>query len=450
MNITEEKLSEQNALLKIEIEKKDYSTQYDTALKDYRKKMSLPGFRAGKVPLGVVKQRIGKSLLAEELNKVLNEKIQGYITDNKLKVLGNPIPVEDHPDQGDWENPSSFEFVYELGLAPELDVEISKADTFTYYTIEVDDTIIDKQVKGIARRYGKMSESEVATENDMLIGDFVELDEDDVIKVGGIMNQGTISLEFIDEKEAEKFIDKKVGDEVVVDPHKIARGHDDLGKMLDISHEAVHSIATNFKFIIREIKHLEPAELNQEFFDKVFGEGVVKDEEEFRAKIADEMKIGFADDQDRLFKRDITKQLIEKYNPSLPDSFLKKWIKMTNEKPLTVEEIENDYNSYKTGLQWQLIFNSLIDKKEISVEEEDVIERTKALLVSQFKQYGMPAPADEELRASALKVLSKQEESRKVYDMLYDEKLNEYIRENATVTESEVAYDKFVEMASQA
>ena len=450
MNITEEKISDQNALLKIKIEKDDYSNQYDTALKTYRRKMNLPGFRAGKVPLGIVKQRFGKSLLADELNKMLNEKIQGYITEKDLKVLGSPIPSEDHKDEGDWDNPSSFEFVYELGLAPELKVTISDKDKFTYYTIDIDDKLIKKQVDMIGRRYGKMSEAEKAGKNDMLVGDFVELDKKDEVVPGGIMNQATISLEFIDEKEAKKFIGKKVGDDVVVDPHKVSRGHDDLGKMLGVSHAEVHDIDTNFKFIIREIKHLEPAETNQEFFDKIFGEGEVKTEKEFHAKIAEDLKNGFVEDSDRLFKRDITKTLIEKYNPSLPDTFLKKWIKMTNEKPISTEEIERDYASYSRSLQWQLIFNTLLENKDIEIGQEHVVERTKELMAKQYQQYGMPAPEDEELTATAMKVLGNQDEARKVYDMLYDEKLVEYIRKNATVKEKAVDYDKFVEMASQA
>ena len=450
MNITEEKIDSQNALLKIKLEKNDYSTQYDKALKKYRQQITLPGFRAGKVPMGMVKQRYGKSLLAEELNKMLNDNIQKYIQENKLQVLGSPIPSESHTDQGDWDNPSDFEFVYELGLAPEMEVEITKKDKFDYHTIKVEDKMLDEQINNIARRYGKMSESKVAEANDMLIGDFVELDENDVVVPGGVMNQATISLESVDKEVQKNFIGKKVEDSVVVDPHKVSRGHEDLAKMLNMSHEDVHDINTNYKFIIREIKHMEPAELNQEFFDKIFGEGEVKDEKEFRAKIKADLEKGFVADSDRLFKRDITNKLIADYNPSLPDEFLKKWIRMSNEKPVTAEDVERDYDQYQKGLQWQLIFNQLVEKDEIKVRDIEVIERTKQLMASQYAQYGMPAPEDEELKQTALRVLANQDESRKVYDMLYDEKLIAYIRENASVKEKPVSYDAFVEMASKA
>lgn len=450
MDITEEKIDSQNSLLKIKLNPNDYSAQYDNALKKYRKQINLPGFRVGKVPMGMIKQRFGKSLLAEELNKVLNENIQKYISENKLQVLGSPIPSESHNEQGDWDNPTDFEFVYELGLAPELKVEISKKDTFNFHTIKIEDAMLDEQINNIARRYGKMSDAEKAGANDMLIGDFVELDANDEVVPGGIMNQSTISLEFVDKAEQKKFVDKVVGDSVVVDPHKVSRGHDDLARMLGVEHHDVHDIHTNFKFIIREIKHLEPAELNKEFFDKIFGEGEVNDEKEFRQKITADLERGFVADSERLFKRDLTNALIEKYNPSLPDAFLKKWIRMTNEKPVTAEEVEADYDQYQKSLQWQLIFNKLVENDAIKIKHEEVIDRTKELMASQYAQYGMPVPEDEELKQTALRVLSNQDESRKVYDMLYDEKLIAYIRENATVKEKPVTYDEFVEMANKA
>jgi len=449
MEITEEKLGNQNALLKIKINPEDYTDKYDTALKQYRKQISMPGFRPGKVPMGVVKKKYGKSLLAEELNKMLNSSIQSYITENELQVLGSPIPSEEHDDKGDWDNPSDFEFTYEMGLAPDLKTEISNKDKFDYYTIKIDDKMLDKHVKEIAKRYGKLIDADVVKENELLVGDFVELDSSDEVKEAGIMNQSTISLESMDKSIQKKFKGKKIGDFVVVDPHKVSGNHEDLAKMLGISHDEVHNIDTNFRFIIREIKEMEPAELNQEFFDKVFGEGNVNSEEEFKDKIREELKGNFSQDSDRLFKRDLTNKLIEKYKPTLPDDFLKRWIQLTNEKPISAEEIENDYTEYKKGLQWQLIFNDLIKQNDIKVEQEEIIDRTKGMLKAQYAQYGLPAPEDQELNESAMKVLTNQDESRKIYDMIYDEKLMEHIKSVATIKEKEVDYDKFVELASK-
>lgn len=449
MHITKEKIDEQNALLKVELDSSDYSEPFQKALKQYSKQINLPGFRAGKVPVSLVKQRYGKSLLAEEINKLLNKSIQDYIVENKLDILGSPIPSEKHEEKGDWDNPGTFEFFYDLGLAPEIDVKISKEDVFEYNPIIIEDKMLDEEVNNISRRYGKMSDAEVAGENDMLIGDFIELDENDQIKEGGILSQSTISLEFIDKDERQKFVGKSVADEVVVDPYKVSRDHDDLARMLHVSHEETHDINTNFKFRIDEIKRLEPAELNEEFFQKIFPAGDVKNEEEFRARIKEDLEKGFAQDSDRLFKREVTNKLIADYNPSLPDEFLKRWILLTNEKPITAEELEKDYEQYQKGLQWQLIFNQMIEKHNLRVEEEEAIERTKELMAQQYAQYGIPRPDDDELLNTAMRVLSNKDESRRVFDMLYDEKLIAFIREHATVNEKPLTYEEISAKAAQ-
>lgn len=449
MHITKEKIDDQNALLKVKIESGDYEEPFKKALKQYSKQVNLPGFRAGKVPMSLVKQRYGKALLAEEINKILNKSIQDYISENKIDILGSPIPSENHDEKGDWDNPSDFEFFYELGLAPEVNVKITKKDKFEYHPIIIDDKILDEEVNIISRRYGKMSDAEQAGEKDMLVGTFIELDENDEIKPGGIMNQSTVSLEFIDEEERAKFIGKKVEDEVVVDPHKVSRNHDDLARMLNVTHEDTHDIHTHFIFRIEEIKHLEPAELNEEFFAKIFPEGDVKSEEEFRNRIKEDLEKGFAVDSERLFKRDITNKLIAENNISLPDSFLKRWILLTNEKPITAEELENDYEQYQKSLQWQLILNHLIESEGLKVEYDEVIAKTMELMAQQYAQYGMPAPEEDELKETAMRVLSNQDESKKVFDLLYDEKLVAFIRENATVNEKPLTYEEIYAKAAQ-
>jgi len=450
MQITQEKIDEKNALLKIKVEPTDYNDKYNDALKRARKQVQMPGFRPGKIPMGVIKSRYGKSLLAEEMNQVLNQSIQSYISEQNLKILGSPMPKEDHVDNGNWDNPGDFEFVYELGLAPKLDVKISKKDKFEYNTIKIDKKLVDDEVNRIARRYGKVEDVEKAGENDMLVGDFVELDEGGEIVPGGVMNQSTVSLEFIDKDLAKKFHGLKVGDEVNVQPSLLAKDNDDLGRMLGLSGEALANSGDNYKFIVREVKRMEPAELNEEFFNKTFGEDSdVKTEKDFREKVSADLEKHFVSDSDRLFKRDISKAMIEKYNPDLPDEFLKRWIRLSNEKPVTAEEVEKDYAEYRKSLQWQLIFNELISEDAISVSQEEVIEKTKELLIGNYAQYGMPAPEDKELEESAKRVLGNQEEARKIYDMLYDEKLIAYVKENASVKDKEVSFDKFVELASE-
>jgi trigger factor len=450
MQITQEKIDEKNALLKIKVEPTDYNDRYSEALKRARKQVQMPGFRPGKIPMGVIKSRYGKSLLAEEMNEVLNQSIQSYIAEQNLKILGSPMPKEDHVDNGNWDNPGDFEFVYELGLAPKLDVEISKKNKLNYYTIKIDKKLVDDEVNRIARRYGKVEDVEKAGESDMLVGDFVELDESGEVVPGGVMNQSTVSLEFIDKDQAKKFVGLKIGDEVNVQPSLLARDNDDLGRMLGLNGEALANTGDNYKFIVRDVKRMEPAELNEEFFKKTFGEdSEVKTEKDFREKVSSDLEKHFVSDSDRLFKRDISKEMIEKYNPDLPDEFLKRWIRLTNENPISAEEVERDYAEYRKSLQWQLIFNELVSQDAIKVSQDDVIEKTKELLVGNYAQYGMPAPEDKELEESAKRVLGNQDEARKIYDMLYDEKLIAYVKENASVDDKEVSFDKFVEMASE-
>jgi trigger factor len=242
----------------------------------------------------------------------------------------------------------------------------------------------------------------------------------------------------------------KVRDDIKVKPSALARDDQDRARMLGIDESQLADTGDNFKFIVREIKRMEPAELNEEFFTKTFGEDSdVKSEKDFREKVSNDLEKHFVSDSDRLFKRDISNAMIKKYNPDLPDDFLKRWIRLSNEKPITAEEVEKDYTEYRKSLQWQLIFNELVGEDTISVSQDDVIAKTKELLVGNYAQYGMPAPEDKELEESARRVLSNQDEARKIYDMLYDEKLISYVKETATVKEKEVSFDKFVEMASK-
>ena len=449
MKITEEKIEDLNALLKVTVEPEDYSAQYQNELKNYRKRVNMPGFRTGKAPISVIKNRYGKSLLADVLNKTLQEAIENHLREKKTQVLGSPIPSEEHAEQGDWNNPSEFEFFYEIGFAPDFEVKIDDNLKLDYLKIAVDDTILNKQIEDVARRYGKLESVDVSGENDMLLGDFVELDSNGEIKAGGIFHDSTISIQFVEDADtAAKLTGLKAGDSVVVDPHKVSRGHEDLAQMLGITHEEVHDLSGDFQFNVKEIKRLTPAAVDQDLFDKIYGEANVKDLEEFKNKFREELSRMFSKDSDRLFKRDLSNKLIAQTGLELPDNFLKKWIKLTNEKPVTMEQIEEDYAQYRKSMQWQLIFNKLVADKVLEVTPEEVTERVKKLLAEQYAQYGLPAPDDKDLEENAKRVLSNRDEGQKVFDMLYDEKLIEYVRQNANVTEKEVSYDAFVERAS--
>lgn len=450
MNITQENKDALSAVVKIEFEQDDYQPLYEKALKDYRKRVNLPGFRQGHVPMGIVKKRFGTSLLADEINNLISSSLQKHIEENKLRVLGNPMPSEDREDVANWENPDKFEFNFDLALAPEFEVGINDKTKFDYHRVEVSESMIDEQVDSLLRRHGKLSDVAESGDKDIIVGDFVELDENDEIKEGGILNPGHVTLEFLkDEATKASLIGLKPGDHLVVDPHKVSDGAEDLAKMLGISKEEAADVQTNYRFNVKEVKCMAPAEMNQELFDKLFGEGEVSSETELRDRIKKDMENMFEADSERLFQREMMKSIEKKLDVKLPDDLLKRWIKMSNEKPLGDEELEQQYPDYRRGLVWQLVQNALIKELEIKVSGDDVLDYTKSVVANNFKQYGMPAPPDEELTEYAKSALKNQEEVRKIYDQLYEKKMIQAVRETAKINEVSIDYDKFVEFAQQ-
>lgn len=449
MKIQQENLDKLNAVLNIELAPEDYTANYEKALKDYGKKVALPGFRAGKVPAAVVKKRFGKSLLADEINKVINNAISGHIQENKLEVLGNPLPRNNEADGGDWENPATFNFSYDLGLAPQFEIKLSSKDKQSFHIIKVDDEMINKQVSDIARRYGKLSTPEVSGDNDLLIADLVELDESGEAKEGGITTSTTVSLEFVKDKTTKKnLLGKKIGDEVVVDVKKLVEDEHDLVRMLKLSNDEVKDLKSKFNLKVNEVRTLTPAAVDQELFDKVFGKDAVKDETEFRAKIAEQLKANFVNDSNRLFKRDMTNTLLEKTSLTLPDEFLKRWIMASNERPLTNEQLEADYPNYANGLKWQLIENKLFQEGSLKIENEDLMTEAKAIMADQFARYGVPVSDDAMLVQSAQRLLGNRDEMRYVYEQVAEKKLMSYIKENISVKDVEVSFDDFVKLAN--
>lgn len=450
MNITQENKNDLNAVLKIDIDKADYMPAFEKALKKYQKNLNLPGFRQGHVPMGIVKKRFGKALLAEEINGVINSTLTEYIQEQKLDVLGNPMPSEETEDVGDWDNPDGFEFHYDLGLAPAFEVKLDEKSKFELHQVEVSDEMVTKEVDALARRHGSVTDVEVSKENSLLLGAFVELNENDEIVEGGIMNTSSIALEFITDADTKKsLVGLKADTHIVVDPHKVSTGDEDLGRMLNIDKSQAATVNTNYRFNIKEVKEMQPAAMEPAFFDKVFGEGEVKTEEEFRARLKANIEESFKVDSQHLFKREVMKSLENKLKLSLPDEFLKRWIKLSNEEPIENEELEKQYPDYAKGLVWQLIQNKLVDELEVKVGADEVMDYTKMLVANNFKQYGMPAPGDEELTDYAKNALQNQDEMRKIHERLYDIKLMEKIKETASIKEVSLSYEKFVELAEQ-
>lgn len=449
MKIQQENLDQLNAVLNLELGPEDYMANYEKALKDYGKKVSLPGFRAGKVPAPVVKKKFGRSVLAEEINKVINNAITSHIQENKLEVLGNPMPRSNESDGGDWENPANFKFSYDLGLAPQFEIQLSGKDKQNFHLIRVDDEMINKQIGDLSRRFGKLSTPEVSSDNDLLIVDLAELDENGEVLEGGLTASTTVSLEFVKDKATKKaLLGLKPEDTAVVDAKKLVEEEHDLVRMLKISNEQLKDLTSKFSLLVKEVRTLTPAPVDQELFDKVFGKDNVKEEAEFRAKIAEQLKTQFVNDSNRLFKRDMTNALIEKAGLNLPDEFLKRWIMASNERPLSQEQLELEYPNYASGLKWQLIENKLFQEGGLKIENEDLMTEAKAIMADQFARYGVPIDNEEILVQSAQRMLGNRDEMRYVYEQVAEKKLMEYIKSNISVKEVEVSFDEFVKLAN--
>ncbi len=450
MNVVQENVDKLSAILKVEIKSEDYQSKVKTTLEKYRKTAKIPGFRPGHVPFGMIQKQYGKSVLAEELNKISNDGLHQFIKEENLEILGNPIPLENETFKGDLDNPSDFEFSYEIGFSPKFDIPLSSKKSMDYFTVKVDDKLISKQIEDLRRRYGKLESTEEVGETDMVMGLFRELDENKEPKEGGVEHNSTISMEFLSDKKAIKLLKgKKVDDFVILDPRTVSKDDKDLASMLGVKDEEIEGLSKQFKFTLNEIKKMVMAELNEELYSKLFPNGEVKTEAELKEKVAADLKNMFKADSNRLFTQLIYEHLIEKTKISLPEDFLKRWVKLSNEKPIDDETLDKEFGSYLNSMKWQLIQGKIFKDNDIQITNEEVMDFTKSLLVSNYEQYGMPAPEDKELTETAVRLLKDKEQANGIYDRLTEKKLSDYFQSNIPMKEKQLSYDDFVKKASR-
>ena len=448
MNISQEKVDDLNAIIKIEVKQADYQEKVDKVMNTHRKNANIPGFRKGHVPMGMIKKQVGITVIVDEINKVLSASLQNYIKDQDLNVLGNPLPKLDEQNSIDWANQKDFEFNYVVGIAPEFKVDVLSKLKVDYYKIKVADKDVDKYITDVAKRYGKMSNPDVATADDMLFGKFEELDGTGNVKEDGISHNSMIIIEAVTDKKVQKgFVGAKSADSFDIDPKIVSPSPTDQAAAIGVDVATLATIISKFKFTVDKINKIIPADLDQELFDKVYGPGVVADEKAFRTKVSEELGKGLSADADRKLKADIQDKLIEKVKLKLPDAFLKRWIRESNEKPITAEQIELEYDNYAKGLQWQLIENKLIQANDIKVSHAEVVEHTKGLLLQQMAGMGLPTNNDDELTETANRVLQNQEEAKNLYMMIYDTRLLKLYKEEIKLKEKEISYEDFVKLA---
>jgi trigger factor len=450
MNITQEKIDNLNAIVKINIDPADYQARVDKAIKDHAKKANMPGFRKGMVPPSHIKKMYGKSILVDEVNNLLSDTLNNYISEQKLEVLGQPLPKVDEKVAYNWDYTDNFEFNYELGLAPEFSIDFSSKDKLTQYVIKIDEQTLAERVKNIRRSYGKMTNPDVSAEDDVLYAQLTQLSPDGSVFDGGISNTTSVRLEQIADEEIKKsLVGVKKDDEIVVDVQKAYQNDAaKIAAILGIDESEAADLKSNFKLTVKNVNRLAESDLNQEFFDKLFGEGVVTDEAGFKAKITEELEGMMQQDAERKLQNDIYTYAIEKVNFELPDEFLKRWLKVTNEK-LTDEELEGGYADFAKNLKWTLIENKIITENEIEIKYEDVLAAAKQSLDQQFRMYSPQPIAEEQLAQYAVQYLQNKENANKVFEEVKALKTFDYIKSTVTLEKKDIFFNDFKELGNK-
>lgn len=445
MNVSLKNTDAVNGVITVAIEKADYAEKVDKGLRNFRQKANIPGFRKGMVPMGMVKKMYGKSVLAEEVNKLVSENLFGYIRENKLNVLGEPLPSLTEQKEIDFDTQEDFEFVFDVALAPEVNVQLGKEDTLPYYRIAIDDETVDTQVKAYQAQMGTYEKAETVEAKDMVKGTLAEL-ENGMPKEGGLVVEGAVLMpEYLkNEEEKNKFIGATVNTVVTFNPAKAYEGADvEVASLLKINKDEAAKYTGDFTFEIAEITRHKEAELNAELFEKVFGANAVATEEEFRNKIKEALAEQTIPESNFKFMEDVRASLMAKAGDvTFPDAFLKRWLKVSDEKK-TDEDIEATYPKIIDDLKFHLIKEKLVEDNGIRVEDEDMNAFARRVAKSQFAQYGMMSVPDDVLDRYAKDMLKNQDTARNILDRVVEEKLIDYLKNNVTIDEKTVSLDEF-------
>jgi len=435
MNITKENIDALNAVVKVEISSADYRDKVTKILQDYRRKADIPGFRKGHVPMGMVKKQYGKSVMIDEVNKLLQESLNSFLIEEKLDILGNPLPKKQDDFSWDTEN---YLFEFELGLAPKFEIKLDTKKKITQYTIVADTELIDKEVENIRKRYGKLIAKKIVENNVSIIGTFVNEEKE-------IDKKSTITFDSIKGKtNKNKFLDKKVGDVIELKTKGLFNNDHDLIGALGLNNEDSHSLEISVTFTIEEINTTELAEINQELLDKVFGPNVVKTEEELRAKIKEDAEKQFQSQADQQLLNAITEYLVANTKFDLPSEFLTKWLAVSGKNPITLEQASKEFEKSEKGLRYQLIEGKILKDNNLQITTEELKDFAKGFIKAQMAQYGQLNPEEKELDEIAQRVLSNKEEAKRLQEQLVSKKLIDFYKEKMTFKIKEVTYEKFV------
>lgn len=451
MNITRENIDAVNAVLKVDIEKADYEKTVADQLKEYRQKAIIPGFRPGKVPDGLIKRKYRIPVLVEEVNKLLSKNLSQYLVDEKLNILGEPLPNAEQQKSISWETDENFQFVFDIALAPEINISLDKQNEFNFYRISVSEEMIDQQVEMARSQLGQNLPDDEINDKSSVRGNFVQLNESGEEVENGIRpNDVLIAIDMIKNDEIKNsFIGKKNGDVVVFDPVTAFENRNEIKHMLKIKQEEADVLNSNFSFTVTEILRFEKAELNEDFFKKLYGEETdVKTAEDFRNRIKTEIEANLIYSSNHKFAIDAHDKLVEQANISLPEAFLKRWLIAIN-KDITVEQIENEFEAFINDLKWQLIKDKIIKENDIKVSEAETRAFAVQMARAQYNQYGIYDIPEEQLESFAKMILEKPEEGERIYKRLYEDKVMKVVKEKVGIVEKEVSQEDFNQMMKQ-
>lgn len=444
MNITREKIDDLNAVLKIDIVKTDYEEKVENVLKDYRKKANIKGFRPGMVPMGIIKKMYGKAVKIDEINKAVSENVHKYLTDEKIEILGDPLPKTNEQEIIDFETQDEFSFSFDIGLTPAFDLNISKKNKVSQYEIAIDEKMKSDFINNYTRRFGELRKADVSEEKDIIKGKIEALDDKGNLKPEGPVNEAsTLAIDIIKDEEIKKgFIGKKENDPVDFDIKKAFPNDHEIAGLLKKKKEEVEGLEGTFRFTISEITRFHFAEINQELFNRIYGEGIVNSEEEFHNKIEEEIRESLKRESEFKLMQDIKKLIIENTDFSLPEDFLKRWLLRVNEKT-TSEEIEKEFDSFRHDLKWQLIRSKIAKENEVKITEEELQKEAEIITRYQFRQYGLFYATDEQITNYAKETLKREEDAKRIADKILEDKVLQLLKDYVSIESKNISVEEF-------
>lgn len=446
MEITLDKKNSTEGLIKIKIDQADYQPKYEEKIRDYSRKANIKGFRAGKVPAGVIKKMFGKSILVEEINHILSHKLSDYIKDNNLRIIGEPLPNREKADTINWDSQTNFEFEYQIGIAEDFKYDLSSKVKVKSYPIEVDEKVISETISDLTKRFGKAEYPEVSEATDNLFGQLTPAEE------GGFKNEtAVIDITKVTKKEQAKFVGLKKGEEVAFEISKIFDKDSDVATLLDVSEDVAKKAKGKYTLKIENISRVEPAAINQELFDRVFGKDSVADEAAFRAKVKETVSQNYKRETDYFLDHNIEDYYLKNTQVNLPEGFLKNWLKATSEGKVTDEVLSNEFDAYTRTLKWDLIKNKIAEDAKISVETDEVKVRAKEVILSQFGGAAFAEQLGDRLDAITDNYLSHEngQNFMRLYNQLRNDKIMNHIRQNITIDDKSVSVDEFKKIVQE-